>query len=248
MEMDKDKLIEAYFAETLSADQKRQLEWLMEHDTEFAETFNFEKETRDTIVYNERNKLKERFQVLEKQSKPVRKLMPWYIAASILIVFVTAWVIFSKEPSVDPKKLYAEYMEPYPNVVTPKVRGELSVDKMMSEALALYDKQAYTEASVLLEQVYNEHPNDQTAFYLAICQLMLKKPGEAIALLEAGEWQDTTTPTSTVVNWYLGLAFLQQGEQEAALPYFELVAASNVGLSEPAREVVEELKNMKDTK
>lgn len=241
MGTDKEELIEAYFAGTLSADQQRQLEMLLKHDSDFSEAFKFEKETRDTIVYNEREKIKERFRVLEQQATPVGKLTYWYVAASILILCLAGWLIFRAQPSVDTDKLYAQYMEPYPNVITPKVRGELSGNQMMSEALALYDKQAYKEAALLLKQVYNEHPEKQTAFYLAICQLMLKEPGEAIALLQSGEWHDTTTPTSTVINWYLGMAYLQQGDREKALSHFESVVASNGSLSDTAKKVVEEL-------
>src|SRR5690606_41343525 len=83
------------------------------------------------------------------------------------------------------------------------VRGCIPADKVMSEALTLYDKQAYSESAVLLQQVYDEHPNDQTAFYLAICQLMLQKPREAITLLEARDWKDSAYFAPAVVNWYL---------------------------------------------
>lgn len=246
--MDKEQLVEAYFAGTLDVEQLRQLEWLLQHDAAFSETFQFEKETRDTIVFNERQKIRERFQVLEQQDKPVRKLSYWYVAASILILFVAGLFLFGTHTSVDTEKLFAKYMEPYPNVLTPKVRGELSENKLLSEALNLYDKQAYAEAAALLEQVYKVQPKDQIAFYLAICQLMMEKPNEAIALLQAGEWQDTTTPTSTVINWYLGLAFLQLDDRDEALSKFKLVAASKESLSETAKKLVQELENMKTTK
>lgn len=247
MEMDKEELIEAYFAGPLSADQQQQLEWLLMHDAVFSETFKFEKETRDTIVFNEREKIRERFQVLEQQTKLVRKPTFWYAAASILILCVVGWLIFGTRASVDTDKLYAENMQPYPNVITPRVRGEVSVDQLMSEALALYDRQAYAEAATLLEQVHDQQPNDQTAFYLAICQLMLKKPEEAIMLLKSGEWHDTTIPTSTVVNWYLGLAFLQHGDIEEALSHFKLVVASNESLSDSAKILVEELERINNS-
>src|SRR5690606_11842510 len=149
------------------------------------------------------------------------------------------------QSAVTSEKLYAQYMEPYPNVISPKVRGELAGDKMMSEALARYDKQAYKEAAALFEQIHDEYPNDQTAFYLAICHLMLDNPKEAILLLNSGEWHDTSTPTSNVVNWYLGLAFLQKGDSKQAISHFKPVAASNDSLSDSAKKIVKELEKMK---
>src|SRR5690606_25077246 len=120
MEKDKEQLIEAYFAGTLSAGQQQQFEQLIKHDTEFLETFTFGKETRDTIIYNERSKIKERFRKLEQQTKPARDLTPWfYVAASIFIVCVAGWLIFKTQSSVGLEELYAHHMEPYPNVISP---------------------------------------------------------------------------------------------------------------------------------
>lgn len=245
--MDNEQLIEAYFAGTLSPDQKQQLEWLIAHDADFAETFNFEKEARDTIVYNERSKLKERFRILEQQTKPVRNLTPWYyVAASILILCVAGWLLFKTQAPVGPEELYAQYMEPYPNVITPQVRGGLTVDKITAEAFDRYDDKAYKEAAALLEEIHKANPDEQIAFYLAICHLMLNNHTEAISLLETGEWHNTSMPSTTVVNWYLGLAFLKKNDREQALTHFKLVAESSDSLSGSARKLVEELDYAQD--
>lgn len=247
MEKDKELLIEAYFTGTLTTSQQRQLEWLLQNDAAFSEAFNFEKEVRDTITYNERQKIKERFRTLDKQAvKPVQKQVRWwYAAASILILIGAAWFFLDKQPEMTAEKLYAQYMEPYPNMVTPMVRGDIPADTVMSEALMLYDKRAYSESAVLLQQVYDEHPNDQTAFYLAICQLMVQKPKEAIALLEARDWKDSSYFSTAVINWYLGLAYLQLGDEKQALPRFKRVAESDDSLSAEARKVVEALESYK---
>ncbi len=245
MEKDKELLIEAYFTKTLTTSQQKQLEWLLQNDTAFSEAFNFEKEIRDTLIYNKRQALKERFHALDKQEvKPARKLTTWwYAAASILVLIGAAWFLLDRQSEVTAEKLYAQYMEPYPNMVTPMVRGDVPADKVMSEALTLYDKRAYSESAVLLQQVYNEHPNDQTAFYLAICQLMLQKPRETITLLEARDWKETSYFSPVVVNWYWGLAYLQLGDGEQALPRFKRVAESDDSLSVEARKVVKALEN-----
>lgn len=243
MEKDKELLIEAYFTEMLTTSQQKQLEWLLENDAAFSEAFNFEKELRDTLLYNKRQEFKERFHTLDKQEvKPARKLTPWwYAAASILILIGAAWFFLDKQSEMTAEKLYAQYMEPYPNMVTPMVRGDIPTDKVLSEALMLYDKRAYSESAVLLQQVYDEYPNDQTAFYLVICQLMLQKPSEAITLLEARDWKETSYFSPVVVNWYWGLAYLQLGDGEQALPRFKRVAESDDSLSAEARKVVKAL-------
>ena len=245
MEKDNAQLIEAYFTGTLTTHQQQQLEWLLQHDTTFSEAFKFEKEIRDTVIYNERQALKERFYNLDKKEmKPVRKQARWwYAAASILVLIGAAWFFWGTQPEVTPEKLYAQYMEPYPNMVTPTVRGDVPAVGMLSEALALYDQQAYAQAATRLNQVYEEHPTDAAAFYLAICHLLLKQPAETIRLLEARKWEDTVYFSPTVINWYLGLAFLQQGDSDEALHRFKRVAGSDNSLSNKATKIVNALEN-----
>ncbi|MFC3196880.1 tol-pal system YbgF family protein [Parapedobacter deserti] len=242
MEKDKEQLIEAYFAGELSAEAQQQLEWLLAHDTAFEEEFRFEKEIRDAVIYNERQQLKARFRMLDKQAaKPTRKLATWwYAAASILVLIGVAWFFFDRQPTVDSEKLYAQYMEPYPNVVAPRVRGSLEVDQVMAEALANYDKQAYAEAAALFEQLYKEAPSNHAALYLAVCRLLLDQPEQAIRLLENEDWADTQV-SLPVIDWYLGLAYLKAGDEGQARQYISQVAASGSDLAPRAEELAEKL-------
>lgn len=243
MEKDREQLIEAYFAQTLTSDQQKRLDWLLKHDRAFSDAFTFEKEVRDAIVYNERQNIKDRFRALDKQEiKPIRKLTAWwYAAASIVVLIGAVWFFENRQEHTTTDKLYAQYMEPYPNMVAPKVRGDIPADKMMAEALALYDKQAYSEASVLLKQLYEEHPDDEITFYLAICHLMLQESNESIQLFVSRSWEKSMYFSPTVINWYLGMAFLQQNDREQALSHFKLVAASGESLSNQANKIIEAL-------
>lgn len=246
MEKDKEQLIEAYFTSTFTQTQQKELEWLLQHDTEFSEGFNFENEVRDTIIYNERQVLKSRFLHLDKnKTKPVRKLTPWWYAAaaSVLLLVSTVWFFWDRQSEVPTEQLYATYMEPYPNMVTPKVRGNVDADTLMAVALSLYDQQAYSEAAALLEHIYNEQANDQAAFYLAICHLMLQEANVSIRLLESDVLKNSPHFSPAIVNWYLGMAFLQQNDREQALSYFKLVEVSNDSLSEHAKKIVKALEN-----
>ncbi len=245
MEKDKEQLIEAYFSGTLTQAQQKELEWLLHNDSDFSESFNFEKEVHETIVYNERQVLKSRFRNLDKsEAKPVRNLTPWwYAAASVLLLVSAVWFFSDRQAEVSTEKLYAEYMEPYPNILTPKVRGNADADKLMAEALSFYDQEAYSEAVTLLEQIHKEQPNDQVAFYLAISHLMLQEANASISLLESDILKNSQHFSPAIVNWYLGMAFLQQNDREQALSYFKLVEVSNDSLSEHAKRIVKALEN-----
>ncbi|TDO02785.1 tetratricopeptide repeat protein [Sunxiuqinia elliptica] len=245
MKIDKQQLINGYFEGTLSSEEHAQIEKLLQEDLTFRKDFKFEKEVRDMVVSHEREKIKAELRLLDRKVKPTRKLTLWYAAASILILLGVSTLLFRSQPSTTIEQLYSEYMEPYPNMVNPQVRGEIKLNKSMTEALANYDNQAYDEAASLLEELYKETPDNQTAFYLAICKLMLNKSEEAIQLLQEQNWQTTTQLSPTIINWYLGLAFLKQNNREQAIPYFELVASSDENLNASAKTILEQLKETK---
>ena len=178
METDKYLLIEAYFTGELTANQNKQLEWLLQNDADFTEAFLFEKEVRDTIVYKERQNIKDRLRALDNlEEKPIRKITRWwYVAASVLLLVTATWLFLDKPDRLTTNELFTNYMEPYPNIITPKVRGNIATEHRMQKAMELYDRQEYAEAANLMESVYSEEPNDSVAFYLAISYLMINKP------------------------------------------------------------------------
>ncbi|HLW09645.1 MAG TPA: hypothetical protein VKX35_04540 [Fermentimonas sp.] len=244
METDKYLLIEAYFTGELTANQNKQLEWLLQNDAEFTEAFHFEKEVRDTIVYKERQKIKERLRALDiQEAKPIRNISPWwYAAASVLLLIIATWVFWGTPNSSSTNELFTQYMEPYPNVITPKVRGDVTTEHRMQEAMALYDRQEYDKAANLMVAVYTDEPSDPVAFYLAISYLMMNKPSEAIRLFNERTWRVGSVFSPTVIHWYVGMAYLHQGEREKALQRFQLVADSGDSLSGEASKLIESLK------
>ncbi len=243
METDKYLLIEAYFTGELTANQNKQLEWLLQNDADFTEAFLFEKEVRDTIVYKERQNIEDRLRALDNmEEKPIRKITQWwYVAASVLLLVTATWLFLDKPDRLTTNELFTNYMEPYPNIITPKVRGNIATEHRMQKAMELYDRQEYGEAANLMESVYSEEPNDSVAFYLAISYLMINKPSEAIGLLDERTWADESGFSSTVIQWYAGMAYLQQGEQEKALQRFSQVANSGNSLSGVASKLLKSL-------
>lgn len=243
METDKYLLIEAYFTGELTANQNKQLEWLLQNDADFTEAFLFEKGVRDTIVYKERQNIEDRLRALDNlEEKPIRKITQWwYVAASVLLLVTATWLFLDKPDRLTTNELFTNYMEPYPNIITPKVRGNIATEHRMQKAMELYDRQEYAEAANLMESVYSEEPNDSVAFYLAISYLMINKPSEAIGLLDERTWADESGFSSTVIQWYAGMAYLQQGDQEKALQRFSQVANSGNSLSGVASKLLKSL-------
>src|SRR5690554_1215762 len=107
MDKHKEQLIEAYFSESLTPDQQKKFEQLLQHDRAFSEAFAFEKEVRDTVVYHERKVLRDRFRTLDNQpTKSLRKrTVWWFAAASILILLGAVWLVWERPQQATTEEL-----------------------------------------------------------------------------------------------------------------------------------------------
>src|SRR5690554_7851139 len=96
-------------------------------------------------------------------------------------------------------------MAPYPNVLTPAVRGADADASALAEALTLYEAEDYAAAAHRLEQLYATSPQKSIAFYRALCLLYLEQPAEALVLLEQWEHEEEGQPVVAVMHWYQAL-------------------------------------------
>lgn len=70
--MDKYILIERFFENTLTEDEKNQFELLLANDTEFARAVAFEKQVQSAIHLNNRATIKSKLQQFEAEQKVVK--------------------------------------------------------------------------------------------------------------------------------------------------------------------------------
>jgi len=210
--MDKQELIAQYFLKKLSPEAKKEFDYLMETDAEFAKEVTFQKNLKTVIEKEERAAVKTQLKDFEAEENPTFNYKKWLAAASIIVLLgISSFWYFNK--SIDAEKLYTEHFEPYQNVVHPIVRGETKTD-LKTEAFTAYETKKYKEALDLFDTLLKENDDETIAFYKANILLKLNKTDEAVTIFKT----NLKTPDSLDAknNWYLALAYLKLNKIENA--------------------------------
>jgi tetratricopeptide (TPR) repeat protein len=238
--MDNQDLINSFFQGNLSEDEKNQLEELIKSDTEFAKAFKFEKELRDSLIHQERQILKSRLKSLDQQQSKPLILKYWHVAASFLLLIASILFVLNRNDH-STSRLYSEYMEPYPNVLSPVVRSDRENDTVFLEAMKSYDQKNYEEAIHLMLKINEEYSSSELEVYLSISLLMQDRDEEALETLQRINLNSQHID-AVVVDWYLGLAYLKTGDKDKALESIAAVASSGGELSSQASKLLNKLK------
>lgn len=118
----------------------------------------------------------------------------------------------------------ARWFEPYPDLVTGRVRS--GANASLLDGMALYGKKDYAGAVVELQAHARARPDDADAawFYSAQCYLALGRPYDAELQLDFLErWHGKTFRDET--EWYSALCLLCSGQNDRARAALEAIAA-----------------------
>ena len=241
------ELIEKYFNDTLKDDEQILFNKLLKNDTAFKEEFLFQKDLKKALSHNQRNSLKTTLQYFENNIKnekvfPLRK---WLAAASIILVLGFSYFLYSDSFKSSPENLYAEYFEPYRNIVHPVVRSK-NEKTIESRAFLAYENGKFYKAINLLNSVSNNN-DEYIRFYKAMCNLGINKYPEAISLLlpiaSNPSNNNSDINFSEKANWYLGLAYLGTSDLNNAISQLSIVANNPVNSykKEEAQEILDKL-------
>jgi len=240
--MNKTDYIIKYFEGTLSEVELKAFNTLLENDPDFKKEVAFEQEVQDTLVLNDREKVKKEMQDWDTpKSKPhIRKnnFAPWKIAASLILLIGISWLLFFYTQSTSTAELYASNFEPYRNVVQPIVRGEDKED-IQSKAFKAYESKDYKNAIVFFDQILQEDPSTTISFYKANTLLQLNKTSEAITLLETTVKSADTFQDRAL--WYLALAYLKEDNVDASKKTLKQLIAQSKFKSKEATALIKQL-------
>ena len=86
--MNKEDLIEKYFTDTLSNEERILFDKLLQNDQEFKEEFIFQKELKQSIAHQQRETIKKTLQGFEDNlnRKKIIPLKYWLAAASVILI------------------------------------------------------------------------------------------------------------------------------------------------------------------
>ena len=244
------ELIDKYFSNTLSDNEYAVFNKLLQENSEFKEEFLFQKDLKKALQQNQRESLKATLQSFEKdleKKKGLFTIKTWLAAASVIVLLGIGTLIFNSYSSEKPDKLYAEYFEPYRNIIRPVERGE-DDGSIETKAFQAYENGKFYKAINLFNSVesFEEDNNDYIDFYKGISFMALDKYKEAIEVLLpiATEVEKGDYDISQKANWYLALAYLNSNEIEKARSQFYMIAHDEAFTfkKDEAQEILEKLK------
>lgn len=234
--MNPENLIHKYFENSLSQEERILFEKLLESDPEFKQEFEFQKQVKNAVTLNEREKLREKLVQIEQNNAPRKIKFLWYAAACA--VFFFGFYVFFFNQNVSPDQLYKEYYDAYPNVEHPIVRSEIPENNLKNQAFIAYDHQEFEKSSVLFDSIYAETQEEYALFYRAISLQSLNRTEEAVKIWESNTWNEKFKDK---INWYLALAKLKQNELETAKKLLQENLKSNQFKIQETKELLEEL-------
>ena len=219
-------LIEKYLNEELNANERSEFEQLQKSDPAFAEEVQMA--VAVNADFNVQQKLRWQ-QLLEQKETPIRQLTPrkqtlgWI--RSIAAVFILGlglalgWLLFSG-PNVD-KIATQHLMEIHADPTAfADDNNTTEVDLNWGKAIKAYQEGEFSIAVASIESSIRNNPKnlDDKYFYLGLSYLYEEVPNfdKAIANLEKSKELNPNSLLISSTNWYLGLAQLKKGNNEAA--------------------------------
>ena len=234
--MKHEELIALYFEDQLNAQQQLEFDNLLCTDTSFKAQFELEQHVKTAIISTKKDTLKARLQQLE-QSKKSYKFYLTRIAASIIIA-LSVFGIWQQNQPTDNQQLFAEYFQPYANIIAPSARGDEANDTK-TEAFKSYDAKNYTLASKRFENLFETTETSYCLFYQAICELQLENTTKAISLLRAH--QKYSDKVSEHRNWYLALAYLKANNIEQSKVLLQQIISKKTYKYKAAEKIIKKI-------
>ena len=218
-------------------------------DAAFQKELTWRKEMQLVFKKSGRQDLKNRLQALEQETTKsiddpkqestfFLKLISkrWMsIAAGILFMVIGFWLWNTQINTSD--TLFAQYYEPYPNIVAPIIKSSTEVTDY-DAAFQLYEQQQYESAIQLFKKV----PLDEaTEFYQALSFLGQENYSQAIARLSLiAKSEDAAFQRPA--QWYAALAYLQLNQSsEAKILLIQISNIDNHRFQSKAKRLLEAL-------
>lgn len=233
---------EDYLNGTLSKEEQKKVEDLLQEDKDFAGDLENFKLLIDGIKYSGRNNLREKVlewdeeiaDIEERDSGKVRKLKWYYLAASIaFFLIVSSVIIFTMETGND--ELYAEYYSPY-DYISKATRGDETDDIQISH---WYDQAQYEKTITAISDISADNQTPEMKLALGNCYMQLSKYEEAIRIIK--EVSDENLGNKIAADWYLSLCYLANEQPELAVAILKNISEIRSSYAARAQNLLNDL-------
>jgi len=242
--MEKENLINKYFAGTLTKEEQVTFDKLLAQDANFQEQLRFEEDVKAVVQSEQRQQLKQKLQKIENQlesTKPVKKSYwkPLSIAASILLLFSASWFLYNSISPKSAEELYAANYEVYPNTVYTITRGDSQDDSLERQAFEAYEQNDLTSAIELFEELNAKSGLDYVEFYLGQVYMANNNVEKALDLFEKIITEESDFQIEAL--WYAALCQLKLDKPDKAIPLLKQLVVDGSYKKEISTELLNEL-------
>jgi hypothetical protein len=225
--MDKDALIHKYIHQTLTDQERVELEKLLENDPEFKAIFELEKDLHTGLIDTGEEDLKQQLVDFENQDVEEQQetSFPFFLKYAIAACVIIGLSVYGSKFFIDTTNtddLFAQNFEVYQNIVQPIERGS-GLETTQEEAFFKYETKKYKEAVEAFQAEFSKTQEPYYLFYTANAYLALGDTKQAIPLLEKHQkFKDDFYEKS---RWYLALAYIKD-KNKKSIPLLEEISAS----------------------
>ena len=218
--MDKEQLLQQYFANQLTEEQEGLFNELLLSDAEFKAQFDFESDLKRVIKEHEHQQLKAKLVGFEKgfakeaeTRRPKGGFKNWSIAASIALLIGLGWVGYNSLTGTDYEDLYNDNFQTYPNTVYNLTRGDTN-ESLERDAFAAYEAGDFQRALDNFDKIPAIDQKSYFDFYKAQSLLKLGDTSSAVALLK--KIVGSGAEFEAEAQWYLALSYLKAKDEKNA--------------------------------
>ncbi|SNR15072.1 tetratricopeptide repeat protein [Tenacibaculum jejuense] len=239
--MNKSSLIDKYFQNSLSSEERLILEKLLKNDSDFYKEFYFQKNVATAIAILERENIKKYLQGIERENfkkNSVSFSLKWLLAASIAILTCigASFFISSDDYHTD---LYTQNFTIFENVIYPLNRDDLR-NSLGKEAFIYYENKEFFKAIEGFKKVYNKTNNEEMFLYIGISYLAVKEFEKANLILQ--EYLTTQGKYISHAHWYLALGNLALNKKNHTKKHLSIVIRLSQGFkNKDAKDLLEKL-------
>ncbi|MFT5822549.1 MAG: hypothetical protein ACI8ZM_003805 [Crocinitomix sp.] len=204
--------IDRYLTDEMSEKEKQHFELELENNVLLKEELNLQKKTMALLERAAQIDLKEKVAAINQKTPAKFWIKPLMRVAAILIILLIPSYFYLSSKYSD-ANLYASYSAPYPDRITHMGEAE---DVQLNSAMEHYNKEEYSEALVLFENLRKTTPaNEDIILYQAVSLMHTDEADKAINLLK--ETLSASPKNATAFQWQLILAYLANNEGEKAI-------------------------------
>ncbi|MEN7549742.1 tetratricopeptide repeat protein [Rapidithrix thailandica] len=218
------ELIEKYLDNALSAKEVEEVNQRLAEDDEFRRCVDQSRLMIHGIRRNARMQLRRKLDEIEEslietdETKEAKIISLTHsrilvsIAAAVTLLIISTLLIINLPET--PQNLYVQYYQPYRNIVTANVRGELQELSKYELAFTAYDSGNYELATNLFKELLAKEATATYLFYLANSYLALEKNTQAAKYFE--QVIHLNEDFVDQAKWYLALIALNEKNIEEA--------------------------------